>query len=475
MASPFDSEEAWWTHAQPAPDQATGILQNQEQMDVGQSRELGNSELESKRNVGDIVGEAPTNALKMYWKGSEEARAGEQHQTAQQEAKQRMELAKSQEGRAQSEEERQAGRYKHEEEDAPLRHTALQQGVDLTAANLADVNRRAAWDTAKNAKTGKSNYETTQDLGLSEHEMAIKAHAASMAAARSQAAWSDYQLTTGKLDRAEADYAKALVGTETLPPEQREAQAQALAAKFKVDPAKAKGIAAQAHSDYQSHLAQAHAAQELTDKGLHQDEIDSANNLTKQINDLDIALTAAHAKPGETQSGYEKAGVVQGDDVLGKAQGWLATNTAYETPAQAAITDHVSKSVEAVQPGLSASIRTGNKADGLKTATTAAIEALEQKVKLLRDSNPTLASSTKMRALDDRLAQLREHQKALSPDKELDVFGGAGRYDPDGTPNPMEVPGQGRQPRARPVAAPTPAPAPTSREIDLAPYRRRAQ
>lgn len=147
----YGSEELWWQRPRQGQDQAVDLITGQKQMDVDQSRRRGDAELEHKRNLADVYGEAPKNALKYYWQGAEESRRGDEHQQRMEESAQRMDLANSEEGRR-------GTRFEHENELHPFNvdnaqyqqdeHNALRPGM-ANRVRLGDENLQLSQDAMR--------------------------------------------------------------------------------------------------------------------------------------------------------------------------------------------------------------------------------------------------------------------------------------------------------------------------------------
>lgn len=183
MVSPFDSEEGWWARGaapQMAGDPTPGMLERTGNTRIGQAQDLARSQVESKRNLGDIQGEAFPNALKTYWQGAEEARRGTAADTQEEEARQRMELAKTSEGRA-------AKRFGWESEEQPLRHQTLQQGLDLGAANLKGKQAEESWLDASDNAGGPTHRSQMRGNELKQGSMGLQLTQAQIDAQRSSA------------------------------------------------------------------------------------------------------------------------------------------------------------------------------------------------------------------------------------------------------------------------------------------------
>lgn len=160
MASPFDSEENWYarTAAPNLPqDQVAGMITQGGQQYIDQSREAANQNADSIRAVGGInagiLPNAVNSGLGAYYKGAEESRKGTAFDTQQQEAKQRMQLAQSEEGRA-------SGRYATEQEMNPLKKQGLQQDVDYGGMRNKKFGAEESAEAQIDPKTGLTLRQT---------------------------------------------------------------------------------------------------------------------------------------------------------------------------------------------------------------------------------------------------------------------------------------------------------------------------
>lgn len=155
------SEEAWWLQNQGyggGGDQTLELLQNQKAMDVDQSRRRGDSDLESKRNIGKIYGELPAKALDAYWKGSEENRRGEAHELLQRQGEQEIELAKHQDARTGAEEARRAEGYDYDKGNRVYEQNRMKRGDRASAAEEAYQNEVG--------EDGLSNFQRQKSLTM---------------------------------------------------------------------------------------------------------------------------------------------------------------------------------------------------------------------------------------------------------------------------------------------------------------------